>query len=133
MHHDTILSAIEILETEEDEDFFQEAISSLQSCEAILSQSELEHLLGGPQDHCNAILSINPGAGGTESMDWAGMLHRMYLRWAEQNENKITILDFQPGDEAGLKSVTMSIEGPYAYGKLKAGNWSSSTCTHFSF
>jgi peptide chain release factor 2 len=80
---------------------------------------ELNHLLGEKHDKCNAILTINSGAGGTESMDWTGMLLRMYRRWGEENNAKISILDFQAGDEAGVKSVTLSLAGEYVFGKLK--------------
>ncbi|MEK6585825.1 MAG: PCRF domain-containing protein, partial [Nitrospirota bacterium] len=68
----------------------------------------------------NAIVAIHPGAGGTESQDWAQMLLRMYVRWAEHKKFKVETLDLLPGDEAGVKSVTLSITGPYAYGYLKA-------------
>ena len=95
-------------------------ISSLtKEIEGILRKFELQHLLGSPQDKCSAILSINSGAGGTESMDWAAMLFRMYSRWAEANSAKVTLLDHQAGEEAGIKSVTLSIETDYAFGKLK--------------
>ena len=80
---------------------------------------ELSYLLGEPHDKYNAILTINSGAGGTESMDWAAMLFRMYSRWGEENDAKVKILDYQPGDEAGIKSATLSLEGEYAYGKMK--------------
>lgn len=85
----------------------------------LIRHFEMSHLLGGPQDSCNAILTINPGAGGTESMDWAAMLMRMYQRWADENDAKVTVLDYQAGEEAGIKSVSLSIECDYAYGKLK--------------
>jgi len=85
-----------------------------------LEETELRTLLAGPQDDADAILEIHPGAGGTEAQDWAEMLLRMYQRWCEQREFSVKILDFLPGDEAGVKSVTLLIEGPYAYGLLKA-------------
>jgi peptide chain release factor 2 len=81
---------------------------------------ELRGLLGQPEDKKNAILTIHPGAGGTESQDWAQMLMRMFLRWAERQGFKTEILDLLPGEEAGIKSVTIEIKGSYAYGYLKS-------------
>lgn len=81
---------------------------------------EVEILLNGPYDQNNAIIELHPGAGGTESQDWADMLYRMYTRYAQKKRYKIEILDYQPGDEAGIKSVSLLIKGPYAYGYLKA-------------
>lgn len=81
---------------------------------------ELRHLLSEELDINNAIITIHPGAGGTESQDWAQILMRMYLRWAEKHNFRTDIIDFQPGEEAGIKSVTVTMEGPYAYGYLKA-------------
>lgn len=83
---------------------------------------EIQVLLSGPYDNHAAILEIHPGAGGTEAMDWAGMLYRMYTRWAERKGYKITLLDYQEGEEAGVKSCSVLIEGPMAYGYLKAEN-----------
>lgn len=83
---------------------------------------EIQVLLSGPYDNHAAILEIHPGAGGTEAMDWAGMLYRMYTRWAERRGFKITVLDYQDGEEAGMKSCSLQIEGPMAYGYLKAEN-----------
>ncbi|MEO6392883.1 MAG: peptide chain release factor 2 [Pyrinomonadaceae bacterium] len=82
--------------------------------------AETEMLLGGENDALNAICTIHPGQGGTESQDWAEMLLRMYLKWAEQRGFKTEILDLQPGEEAGIKSVTFRVEGEYAYGLLSA-------------
>jgi len=81
---------------------------------------EFRRMLGGPNDPKNAILTIHPGAGGTESQDWAEMLMRLYLRYAERSGFKTEIMDLQSGDEAGLKSVTIEVQGSYAYGYLKA-------------
>ncbi len=81
---------------------------------------ELKTILGRDEDTQNAILTIHPGAGGTESQDWVQMLYRMYGRWAEKNGFKISIIDFQAGDEAGIKDVTFEIKGDYAYGLSKA-------------
>ncbi|MBQ9154521.1 MAG: peptide chain release factor 2 [Solobacterium sp.] len=83
---------------------------------------EIQVLLSGPYDNHAAILEIHPGAGGTEAMDWAGMLYRMYSRYAERKGYKITVLDYQDGEEAGMKSCSVLLEGPMAYGYLKAEN-----------
>ncbi len=112
-------SAVELLEVEEDKELVQEVESQIKEIERLIQLFELGHLLGDPQDKNNAILTINPGAGGTESMDWAAMLLRMYRRWGDENGAKVKVLDFQAGEEAGIKSVTISIEGEYVYGKLK--------------
>ena len=79
---------------------------------------EIKKMLGGEHDRKNAILTIHPGAGGTESQDWAEMLLRMYLRWTERRGFKREVIDYQPGDEAGLKSATVTVAGDYAYGLL---------------
>ena len=81
---------------------------------------EIQVLLSSPYDHHNAILEIHPGAGGTEAMDWASMLYRMYMRWAERKGFKIELMDYQEGEEAGMKSCSVLIQGPMAYGYLKA-------------
>ena len=83
---------------------------------------EIQVLLSGPYDNHNAILEIHPGAGGTEAMDWAAMLYRMYMRWAERKGFKIELMDYQEGEEAGMKSCSVLIRGPMAYGYLKAEN-----------
>jgi peptide chain release factor 2 len=85
-----------------------------------MAQVELAQILGGPDDRRNAIVSLHPGAGGTEAQDWAEMLLRMYLRWADRRGYRKEILEYQPGEEAGVKSVTFTVEGDYAYGYLKA-------------
>ena len=90
------------------------------AAEGILDDLEFKSILSDPLDKSSAILSINPGAGGTESQDWAQMLMRMYMRWAERSGYEVTITDFQPGEEAGIKGATMEIAGAYAYGYLKA-------------
>ncbi len=84
------------------------------------SAFEIQVLLSGPYDDHNAILEIHPGAGGTEAMDWAAMLYRMYMRWAERKGFKINLMDYQEGEEAGMKSCSVMIQGPMAYGYLKA-------------
>jgi len=105
---------------EEDETSIKELQPLLEQLEHDLSQAETEMLLAGDNDRRNAICTIHPGAGGTESQDWAEMLLRMYLKWAEQRGFKAEVLEYQPGEEAGLKSVTFRVEGEYAYGLLAA-------------
>ena len=105
---------------EEDETSVQELFSLIEGLEHDLGQAETEMLLAGENDRRNAICTIHPGAGGTESQDWAEMLLRMYLKWAEQRGFKTEVLEYQPGEEAGLKSVTFRVEGEYAYGLLAA-------------
>ncbi len=115
------LSAIiELVGEQDDPDLQQELKTSLQELEATLEHLQVEMLLSGEHDQANAILNIHPGAGGTESQDWAQMLMRMYVRWAEQQRYNVETIDLQPGDEAGIKSVTLGISGPHAYGYLKA-------------
>jgi peptide chain release factor 2 len=89
---------------------------------ALVEKLEFRKMLSGEEDKLSAIVSINPGAGGTESQDWASMLMRMYLRWGERNNYKVKILDEQPGDVAGIKSVSIEFEGSYAFGYLKGEN-----------
>ena len=105
---------------EEDETSIKELQSLIQRLEHDLTQAETEMLLAGDNDRRNAICTIHPGAGGTESQDWAEILLRMYIKWAEQREFKVEVLEYQPGEEAGLKSVTFRVEGEYAYGLLAA-------------
>ena len=114
-----MVSALELLALEEDPDLLAEWERLSNEGEQLLKVFELNHLLGGPHDQAGAIVMINSGAGGTESMDWAGMLLRMYTRWAEAEGAKTTLLDLQQGEEAGIKSATLSIEVDFAYGKLK--------------
>lgn len=87
-----------------------------------LDELEFKNMLSGEEDSLDAILEINPGAGGTESQDWASMLYRMYLMWAEKNGFKVKEIDYQKGDEAGIKSATIEIQGEFAYGYLKSEN-----------
>jgi peptide chain release factor 2 len=93
---------------------------ALDSLEAQVDAAETKKMLGGEHDAANAIVSIHPGAGGTESQDWAEMLLRMYMRWIERHEFKREVMDLQPGDEAGIKSATLLIQGDYTYGMLLA-------------
>src|SRR6266542_3659762 len=105
---------------EEDEQSLKELRTLIEHLEHEISVAETEMLLAGENDQLNAICTIHPGAGGTESQDWAEMLLRMYLKWAEQRNFKTEIIDYQPGEEAGLKGVTFRVEGEYAYGLLAA-------------
>lgn len=98
----------------------QEIIDTLGRLQPRLDELELASFLSGPHDSCNAFLTVNSGAGGTESCDWADMLLRMYTRWAEQAGFKTEVLDIQPGEETGVSSVTIRIEGANAYGYAKA-------------
>ena len=93
---------------------------ALDALEAQVDAAETKKMLGGEHDNANAIVTIHPGAGGTESQDWAEMLLRMYLKWAERKGFKREILDYQPGEEAGLKSVTLTLNGEYAFGLMSA-------------
>lgn len=103
-----------------DEDTFSEAKTELTQVEKLGSDLEIKRILSGELDANSAYLSINSGAGGTEACDWAGMLMRMYTRYADQHGYKCEILEISEGDGAGIKSATLLIEGPYAYGYLKA-------------
>jgi peptide chain release factor 2 len=111
---------LELAEEGQDTALGNELASELGRFEASVQQLRVELLLSGEHDASNAIVAIHPGAGGTESQDWAQMLLRMYTRWAERKGFKVESLDFQPGDEAGIKSATLSVTGPYSYGYLKA-------------
>jgi peptide chain release factor 2 len=102
----------------EGESVADELSSNLKETEGFVDRVETKVLLSGENDRLNAIVNIHPGAGGTESQDWAEMLMRMYLRWAEQNGFKTKMLDYQDGEEAGIKSVTFNVIGEYAYGYL---------------
>lgn len=105
---------------EEGEASLEEINSELQAYQYIVNDIELKMILGRKEDEQNAILTIHPGAGGTESQDWAEMLYRMYTRWVEKKGFKMDVLDVQPGDEAGIKDVTFEIKGDFAYGLSKA-------------
>jgi peptide chain release factor 2 len=98
----------------------QEAAAKVAEVTQGMAETELAQILGGADDRRNAIVTLHPGAGGTEAQDWAEILLRMYLRWSDRHGYRKEILEYQPGEEAGLKSVTFSIEGDYAYGYLKA-------------
>jgi peptide chain release factor 2 len=105
---------------EDDRDLVLDLARSLEGLTGIVDKLEFQVLLGGPLDKNSAILSINSGAGGTESCDWAGMLLRMYTRFAESRSYSVKTIDLLAGEEAGIKNVTLLIEGPYAFGYLKA-------------
>src|SRR6188768_473427 len=85
-----------------------------------IEELEFKKMLSGEEDQLSATIEINPGAGGTESQDWADMLNRMYIMWGEKNGYKVTQVNYQSGDVAGIKSATIEIEGDFAYGKLKS-------------
>ena len=109
----------ELLKVEPDEEMAKEVVKSTSIIEKEIEKLEITTLLSGKYDINNAILTIHPGAGGTEAQDWAEMLYRMYTRWANANGYEVKELDYLEGEEAGLKSVTFSINGEYAYGYLK--------------
>lgn len=110
---------LELLELESDEALLQEALQNVDSLSRELDQWELQQLLSGTYDQHGAVLTINAGAGGTDAQDWAEMLLRMYTRWAEEHRYKVRLAELSEGDEAGVKSATLEIEGKYAYGYLK--------------
>jgi peptide chain release factor 2 len=113
------LDLVTLAESEEDESITNELLAEVEAIEAKLEKLEFQLHLSGKHDRDDALLSIHAGAGGTESQDWAQMLLRMYLRWAEANGYQTEILDSTPGEEAGLKSVTAVVQGAWAYGYLK--------------
>jgi len=115
-----LLLLYELASDENDERTIEEIHKDLLNLQSAIRQDELRMMLGNEQDKLNAILSINAGAGGTEAQDWAEMLLRMYLRWAEKKGYSTKIIDYQPGDEAGIKSVSITVEGEFAYGYAKA-------------
>lgn len=104
---------------EDDKATIEEVFATVRALEDAINQMTLAWMLNGKDDDKNAIVSINAGAGGTEAQDWAEMLFRMYVRWAERKKYKTAVVDFQPGEEAGIKSVMLIASGPYAYGYLK--------------
>ena len=112
----------ELANEEKDEDTFELLFEEAKELEELVNATEIAVMLSSPDDSSNAIISIHPGAGGTESQDWASMLYRMYLRWAERKDFKIEVLDYQDGEEAGLKDVSFIIKGENAYGYLKTEN-----------
>lgn len=113
------VETLQLLAEEEEADLQGEIIAEAEALERELDKLELRSLLDDPDDKRDAIVTINPGAGGTESQDWAEMLLRMYTRWGEQQGYDVALLEHQPADTAGIKSASLSIEGNYAYGYLK--------------
>ncbi len=111
---------LELAQEADDEETLGEVAEKLGQAEGRLADAELHAMLGGEHDAAGAIVEINAGAGGTDAADWAEMLLRMYLRWAEDREMKSEILSVQAGDEAGLRSVTLTVSGDFAFGYLKA-------------
>ncbi len=117
---DDAKTLLELAAEANDEASKGEAIASLTQVEADVKTLELKKMLSGPNDRANCFMDINAGAGGTESMDWAAMLVRMYTRYAQNRGWKVEIIDEVPGEEAGFKNVSLHIQGEYAYGHLKA-------------
>ena len=117
---DNLIDLNDLLLEDVDEEMAKDVLKSTKKIEDEITSLELKTLLNGKYDANNAILTIHPGAGGTESQDWAEMLYRMYGKWANSNGYSLTELDYLEGDEAGIKSVTFSVEGENAYGYLKA-------------
>ena len=115
-----IEATLELLEESPDQELEQELRGKFASLTQQLKELEFHQMLSGPTDRNNAILNINAGAGGTESCDWAEMLLRMYRRWADHHGFKNEVVDFTAGDQAGFRSATVTVDGPYAYGLLKA-------------
>lgn len=116
---DDSITLIELAEMEDDESVMKEAESTILSLKEEVARRELESLLSGELDGSDTFLQVNAGAGGTEACDWAGMLFRMYLRWAEDHDYKVVLHDKHDGEGAGIKSATIEIKGPNAYGWLK--------------
>jgi peptide chain release factor 2 len=117
---DSLAELFDLAESESDESMFQELERELGRLEREVSDLETRSLLSGEHDRLGAIVNIHPGAGGTESQDWAEMLMRMYQRWGERKGYKVSMLDYQAGEEAGIKDATLEIDGEFAYGYLKA-------------
>jgi len=123
--NETLTDANELYEMandEDDDETIQTLFDEANQLDEIIQKTEIEVMLSGDDDGSNAIVSVHPGAGGTESCDWAHMLYRMYLRWAERKGFKVELLDYQTGDEAGIKDVSFIVSGINAYGYLKAEN-----------
>ena len=121
-------ATLELYELEPDDELLAESNQALQQLRADLDRWELERLLSGPYDREGAVISINAGAGGTDAQDWALMLMRMYTRWAEDHGMKVTVDELSEGEEAGIKSCTIEIDGRYAYGYLRNEKGTSAWC-----
>jgi len=117
-----VQALIELAEEADDPSMEAEIIAEADRCAKAVDELELRKILSGPDDNCNAILTINAGAGGTEAQDWAEMLMRMYTRWVEKHDFEVYLAEEQEGDTAGIKSCTLEIRGRYAFGYLKAEN-----------
>ncbi len=117
-----LVELLDLAEGEGDERLLADVARELEAIETQIGELERRSLLSGEHDALGALVTIHPGAGGTESQDWADMLLRMYLRWAERHGYRARVLDLQPGDEAGIKDATIEIDGEYAYGYLKGEN-----------
>ena len=118
-----VTDAVELLElgaADKDDAITSEVEAQVPALEARVRQTELQRMLSGPVDHANAIVSVHPGAGGTESKDWAEMLLRMYLRWCERRGFKTEVIDIQAAEEAGIDGASFTVTGPNAYGYLRA-------------
>ena len=118
-HYDDAHALIELADEEEDESLYDEALSEVEAVESELANQKVKTLLTGEYDKNNAILTFHAGSGGTEAQDWAEMLYRMYTRWATDHNFKVKAVDYLDGDEAGLKSAVLLVEGENAYGYLK--------------
>lgn len=116
---DNLKDLSDLLKLESDDELARELIKNTTKIESEITSLEINTLLSGKYDTNNAIITLHPGAGGTESQDWTQMLYRMYTRWAQDNGYEVKELDFLEGDEAGIKSVTFLVSGEYAYGYLK--------------
>ena len=116
---DNLIEIKNLLSEEKDAELEKELEDGIKTLNSDIKKLEISTLLSGPYDINNAILTLHPGAGGTESQDWVEMLYRMYTRWANDNEYKVEELDYLAGEEAGIKSVTFLVSGDYAYGHLK--------------
>ena len=123
---------IEMSEEEPDDDTIQEIQEDLERFKEEFEELRIQTLLTGEYDKCSAILTIHAGAGGTESCDWASMLYRMYTRWAEKKGYSVEVLDYLEGDVAGIKSVTIEIQGENAYGYLRSEKGCASSCAYFT-
>jgi peptide chain release factor 2 len=119
---DDAVDYFEMAKSEKDDETLEMLYEDADSLQESTNALEVQMMLSGEHDAANAIISIHPGAGGTESQDWASMLYRMYLRWAERHDFKVEVLDYQPAEEAGIKDVSFIIKGENAYGYLKVEN-----------
>ncbi len=119
---ENLIEFIQLAQLEEDDSLSQEINADIRELLKEIEDAEFKNMLNGKDDAKNCILTIHSGAGGTEAQDWADMLMRMYFRWGEQNNFKMTLLDILDGEAAGIKSATIQVEGKFAYGYLKAEN-----------